>query len=451
MELQEQLDTLAKELEVPGAVAGVIMGDEQFVAATGVTSLEQPLPVTAQTLFQFGSTGKTYTATAMLVLVERGLVALDATVRTYVPDLALKDAQVAEAVTIQHLFNHTAGWSGDAMTSGSDEGDDVLRRFVASMADLDQVTPLGSSVSYNNAALSLAGHVIERVTGKTYEGALQELVLEPAGLHDTWFFPYDIMTRAFVCGHKPGPDGELVVARPWGLARAGNPAGGMSATIGDQLRWAQLHLGHLGELVISRELRELMQQPTIECPGNALGDAIGISWLLGRHGEVRTVSHGGTTNGQLAEFTMAPDRDFAFVCMTNASPTGAVLYERLQDWAFEHYLQVVRPPITTVTLPADRLEEYVGVYDTIAAAVTVTAQDGGLLMSVEYTPETIAALFERPEDAPESTPMEVGFIEGRPDQIAALGQAMGVFVRDRDGRITALSAGGRTAVRRSLG
>src|SRR5205823_2492861 len=77
------------------------------------TSVENPLPVEENTLFQFGSTGKTFTATAMMRLVEQGKVDLNEKVRTYVPELKLKDDDVAREVTVLQLFNHTAGWQGD--------------------------------------------------------------------------------------------------------------------------------------------------------------------------------------------------------------------------------------------------------------------------------------------------------------------------------------------------
>src|ERR1700751_1735519 len=98
--LATKLTELATELDVPGGSAGVYVDGEEHYAFHGVTSVENPLPVDERTLFQFGSTGKTYTATAMLRLVEEGKVDLDAPVRQYLPDFNLKDSSVAEKVTV---------------------------------------------------------------------------------------------------------------------------------------------------------------------------------------------------------------------------------------------------------------------------------------------------------------------------------------------------------------
>ena len=179
-QLREKVSEAGSRLEVPGVAVGVYHDGEEHYGFHGVTSIENPLPVDENTLFQFGSTGKTFTATATLRLVDQGLVDLNETVRTYVPEFGLKDEDTAAKVKVGQLFNHTAGWSGDLLDNTGD-GDDALALYVAKMADLEQVTPLGSTVSYNNASLSLAGRIIEKVTGQTYEQAIKELVFEPLG------------------------------------------------------------------------------------------------------------------------------------------------------------------------------------------------------------------------------------------------------------------------------
>src|SRR3954463_4369188 len=201
IELETKVQELASELGVPGASVGVLIDGEEHYAYAGVTSVDNPLPVDESTLFQFGSTGKTYTATAMMRLVEQGKVDLDAPVRTYLPEFTLRDEEVAQNVTVLQLFNHTAGWEGDMMDNTGD-GDDALEKYVARMERLQQVSPLGATVSYNNASLSLAGRVIEKATGTTYEQAIRDLLLDPLRLDHTFFFPTEIMTRRFAVGHR---------------------------------------------------------------------------------------------------------------------------------------------------------------------------------------------------------------------------------------------------------
>jgi CubicO group peptidase (beta-lactamase class C family) len=273
--LQQKVAELAEELGVTGISVGVLADGEEHYAFHGVTSVENPLTVDEKTLFQFGSTGKTFTATAIMRLVDQGKVDLDAPVRTYVPELKLKDEDVAARVTVLQLLNHTAGWEGDMMDNTGD-GDDALEKYVARMERLEQVAPLGDGVSYNNASLSLAGRVIEKVTGQTFEQAVRELLLDPLGLDQTFFFPNEIMTRRFAVGHNVHEDGSVTVARPWALPRGGAPAGGLSATARDQIAWAKFHLGDGtapdGTRLLSRKLLDKMKEPTVDMRGSALGD-----------------------------------------------------------------------------------------------------------------------------------------------------------------------------------
>lgn len=452
--LQAKVNELATELAVPGVAVGVIHEGEEHYGYAGVTSVENPLPVDESTLFQFGSTGKTYTATALMRLVEQGKVALDAPVRTYVPELQLKDDDVATRVTVLQLLNHTAGWEGDLMEDVGN-GDDALAKYVARMAEIEQVSPLGATVSYNNASLSLAGRVIEKVTGSTYEKAIGELVLGPLGMSSTFFFPNDVMTRRFAVGHNRHDDGTITVARPWAMPRGNAPAGGMSATARDQITWARFHLGDGtatdGTRLLSKENLARMQQPTADMKGSAIGDAVGISWLLGEVAGVATVSHGGTTNGQHSDFTLVPERRFGVISMSNCGPNGPQLNHKVVRWALKRFLGLIDTEPEPIRLPDEQLAPYTGRFETIAAIVDVTAHDGRLSAQVTIKPKMAAALRESGEEVPEQPPILLAILAGQPDRYVVVeGDAKGMkgyFSRAEDGSVDGVHLGGRLATR----
>jgi CubicO group peptidase (beta-lactamase class C family) len=453
-QLQQWVSENAERLEVPGVSVGVLIdGGEQY-AFHGVTSVENPLPVDENTLFQFGSTGKTYTATAVMRLVEQGVLDLDERVRTYVPELRLKDESVAEQVTLLHLLNHTAGWSGDLLEDVG-FGDDALARYVEKMAEIEQVTPLGKSVSYNNASLSLAGLVIAKVTGKTYEEAMKELIFEPLGLSQTFFFPNEIMTRRFAVGHHQKQDGEIKVARPWALGRGGWPAGGISSNARDQIAWARFHQGDGraddGTRILSEESLKLMKEPTVDAPGSAIGDQIAISWMLRDVQGVRLVGHGGNTIGQDSGFDMVPERGFALITMTNSSPNGSMFNEDLLRWALEAYLGIIERDPEPISLGDAELAPYVGAYETIAVWADIVAEGGRLVINVKVKPETLKQLQEAGEEVEEPPPIPIGFLPGEGDKyIVTDGPAKGMkgyFVRGASGDVEAIHVGGRLATR----
>jgi len=159
----------------------MIIGSEEHTATFGVTSIDNPLAVTDHTLFQIGSTTKTVTATALTRLAEEGELGLDDRVHDHVPELELADPTVAESVTIRHLLNHTAGWAGDLFVD-TGNGDDSTARYVEKMRELPQLTPPGTLSVYNNAGVVLAGRIIEKITGDTYEQTAARLVVEPLGM-----------------------------------------------------------------------------------------------------------------------------------------------------------------------------------------------------------------------------------------------------------------------------
>src|SRR5215213_3621562 len=112
-ELVEVARAQMEEFSVPGASLDMFFDGEEETASLGVTSIEHPLDVTPDTLFQIGSITKTFTATAIMRLVDRGDVELDAAVRTYLPEFRLMDEDVAARATIRQLLTHTGGWLGD--------------------------------------------------------------------------------------------------------------------------------------------------------------------------------------------------------------------------------------------------------------------------------------------------------------------------------------------------
>ena len=117
MELAEFVQSKAEELGVPGVAVGVFVDGREITAAHGVTSVDNPLPVDDKTLFHLASVTKTYTATAIMRLVDAGEIDLDAPVSRYVPEFTLD-----ERITVLNLLNHTSGLEWNLIdTSDSDE------------------------------------------------------------------------------------------------------------------------------------------------------------------------------------------------------------------------------------------------------------------------------------------------------------------------------------------
>jgi CubicO group peptidase (beta-lactamase class C family) len=342
--LSELVEATATKFDIPGVAVGVWADGQETYACHGVTSIDNPLPVDRDTLYVLGSVTKTVTATAVVCLVADGRVELDAPVRRYVPELRLVDERAAAEITVLHLLNHTSGldWG---FTADTGEGDDALAGYVAGMAGLKLIAPPGTRASYSQAGYNLAGRIVEKVTGLTFERAVGSLLFEPLGLSHSFFTRDDIMTRRFAVGHNRGEDGTLSIARLWRRWRGENPGGGLVSSAADQLRWARFHLGDgradSGERVLPADVLHRMKQPTVALRASSLGDAIGLGWFLRDVDGVRTVGHGGSANGQFGELLIVPGRDFAVVSLSNAGPDGIPCNQAVVRWALQTYLGVV--------------------------------------------------------------------------------------------------------------
>jgi CubicO group peptidase (beta-lactamase class C family) len=446
--LTEFIEATAAEFGIPGLAVGIWADGREVFATAGVTSLDNPLPVTPETLFTLGSVSKPVTATALMRLVADGRVELDAPVRRYVPELVLPDEEAAAEITVMNLLNHTAGLDWRIIVD-TGEGDDALTRFVAKLAELDLVAKPNTRASYSQAGYNLIGRIIEKVTGLTFEQAVAELVFEPLGMAQSTYSLNAAMVQRFAVGHNADDEGNLVGARQWKDNRANNPGGGIASSVADQLRLARFHLGDGrapdGTPLLSTELLDRMKEPTVELRGTSLGDALGICWFLRDVGGVRTVGHGGSANGQFAELLLVPERNLAIAVASNANPGGIPANQAIVRWALETYLGVVEADPEPLPYDAARAAEIVGRYENDAMTVDIAADGSALTIECLIKPEIRAASDrELPQDL---EPAGFGLLPGDSDDYivtdGALAGQRGFFTRDGSGAIVAVDLAGR--------
>ena len=402
-----------------------------------MTSIEHPLPVTADTLFQTGSISKTFTGTLMMMLVERGKVDLDAPVRKYIKDFKVKDEAVSNKVTVRQLLTHMGGWVGDYFNDFGD-GDDALDKMVKDIARMPQVQPLGTIWSYNNTGFNVASRIIEIVTRKPYEQAMQEMLFDPLGLELTFFYPSDILfTHRFVVGHyieKKKPK----VARPWAIGRAGNGVGGVVSTVRDLLKYARFHMSDGKKHVISGKNLKAMRVPQVDAGGRGL---MGITWFIRNVGNITAYSHGGATHGQQAYFFFIPDEDFACAILTNSDDGGIInagVFSKVLDLYF-NTKATLPTPIDVSTL---ELKEYAGRYKIGTECFDLKVK--GRYLVYHHIP---LGGFPTPDTPPGPALPPMRFAIYERDNVIGLDEpykdALGDFFRDERGQLQFFRIGGR--------
>jgi CubicO group peptidase (beta-lactamase class C family) len=442
----------AVQFGIPGVAVGVRADGQEAYACHGVTSVDNPLPVDADTLFVLGSVTKTCTATAMMRLVADGRVELDAPVRRYVPELVLADERTAAQVTVLNLLNHTSGLGWGTVTD-TGAGNDALAVNVANLAGVEQVAPPGTRASYSQGGYDLAGRIIEKVTGLTYERAVAALLLEPLGMSHSFYSPADAMTRRFAVGHNPGEDGALAVARLWKRWRGDNPGAGLASSAADQLRWARFHLGDgrtpSGARILPAAVLRQMREPTVALRGSTLGDAIGIGWFLRDVDGVRTAGHGGSANGQFAELLTVPERDFAVVSLANSGPDGIAFNQAVVRWALATYLGVIDRDPEPIGYDEARARQITGRYDIDVMTLVIADGPAGLTLAVGIKPEIRAA--SDSEMPPDYAPAAIGLLPGDTDEYIVTAGGMkgqrGFFTRDETGTVAGVDLAGRLFTR----
>jgi CubicO group peptidase (beta-lactamase class C family) len=433
---------------VPGAAVGVWYRGHQHLRGFGVADLRRRAPVEPDTVFRVGSTTKTFTGTAVMRLAQAGRLDLDAEVRRCLP--GFRPPAGAEAVTVRQLLNHTAGWLGDDFHD-TGRGWDALPRYLAGLRGLPQLTPPGTVFAYNNAAFAVAGKLIERACGSTYETAVRDLLLRPLGLRHSFFFSDEIIGQHVAAPHAPVQGKPVLLPGLWRVPRSINAAGGLMSSAADQVRWARFHLGDGraadGTPVLpAAALTAMRSDPG---PGGTLVTELtgmGVSWMIRPTAQgSQVLQHGGHWPGQVSGLLLVPEHDFALTLLTNAE-SGSLLVNDLfaHDWALRLFTGLANLPAAERRLGPAELAPYLGRYTlqqvdaagrlASQPAVMVTARDGGLHLAAEAGPALLLTFYDSPS-GPDF--VLVKDAAGRPAGLR------GDFLRDRGGRVRWLRLSGR--------
>lgn len=460
-EVARTLAASMTEHRIPGAAVGVWCEGREEHAALGVASMNTLRPVGPDTLFQIGSLTKTYTATAVWRLVERGEMSLDAPVRTYLPALTLADERTAAELTVAHLLTHCGGWYGDDGTY-TGEDDEAIARFVATrLPELPQVFPLGKWFSYNNSGFVLLGRIIEVITGSHYDTAMGELVFDPLQARDTLLDRPAVLRRRYSDGHYAGPINgvdNVAVQTPLWLPRSLSPAGAIWSTTRDVLRYARMHMGEPTAdfpPLLSPQALQRMQQPALGIPGLPL--SMGHGWFLQDVDGLRVIMHNGDTGGQHTTFIAVPDKRFALVLMVNNVFGGAWAELATLDAALSAYpgmaslagkIGIPRAVIApeekpTIAMAPHEMAEYAGRFADPGTSIEVVLGADGLTIATRprqqphtYQPAVV------PPAADSPTPVAFHTAD-----VGVLGRVRVPFVRDDAGDVGWVSSGFRLVPR----
>jgi CubicO group peptidase (beta-lactamase class C family) len=344
--LDRMLEPYVKEFGLPALAAAVFKeGVVISSGAVGTRRAGREIPVKIEDRFHLGSDSKAFTSLLAGQLVEAGRLRWDSMLAEVFPELKDKmDAEFAE-ITLEQLLSHSSGLA-DAPAlvdlinrSYLQEGnmDEVRYWMVKEIAPKQLDHARGSKFDYSNLGYIIAGAILERLGGKTWEELVTERIIEPLGLKSAGFGPQASL------GKMDAPLGHLIVdGNPKAMLAGPNgdnplilgPAGTMHMSVLDFAKWVAWHAGEgkRSPALVSTEILKKLHTPVISTgvrkdapPGTPQTGQYALGW-----GEVTedwapepVITHTGSNTMNLALAMFWPEKDFGFVIMTNIAGTAA--------------------------------------------------------------------------------------------------------------------------------
>lgn len=284
---------------VPGlAYAVVESGEVSEIGVAGVKRLGNRAPIKADTPFLIGSISKSFTAVAVLQLVEAGQLSLEDPIAHHLPAF---EGQPSAAITIRQLLSHTSGFSTyQGNTTPAD-------------ASTVPAWQAGELWEYSNANYQILGRLIEAVSGVDFAAYVTRNILEPAGMLHSSVSDGELHT-AMATGHRPW-FGSRRAIRDTQTDRSSGPQGGVIASASDLARYMLLMMNGQDDIISAASKAEMMQ------PASDASPFYGLGWFLDE--EDGTVFHSGASPGFESLLTMMPAEGRGVVVLVNAgSGTG---------------------------------------------------------------------------------------------------------------------------------
>lgn len=323
-----------------GAVSVAVVRDDDLWLARGygLADIESEREVVPdETLFRIGSVSKTFTWTAVMMLVERGQLDLDADVNDYLDEFGVREA-FGEPVTLRHIMHHRAGFEDTLRLFAVADDESRPLSELLSEHQPDRVYRPGARSSYSNWASALAAQVVENAAGVTYGEFLQSEILDPLAMHDTTWLAPGHMSEAqrarLATGYRPehgalGLQGFMQIGPYW-------PAGGMASTATDMARWMRFHLngGALDDMrLMDADTHAQMWTRAFDDRPDGADVAHGFQDRPYR--DLRTVAHAGGTAAYLTNMVLVPELSLGIFLSQNSTHT-ALPIRQVPDLIIDH-------------------------------------------------------------------------------------------------------------------
>lgn len=332
-EVDDYISAKMEELDIPGAALVIVQGDQiVHLKGFGVADGSGRL-VTPQTPFFTGSTGKSFTALAVMQLVEAGKIKLDAPVQTYLPWFRVADVHASEIITVRQLLNMDSGLPqaiGRTQLANTDLSDSAIENNVRALADIELIASPGERYEYSNSNYVTLGMIIQAVTGQSYETYIEEHIFQPLDMQNSFASQTEAEQNGLAEGYQKW-FGIPVASPNLPFVRSSLPAGYLNMSAEDLGHYliAQLNNGsYQGVSVLSPAGIAALHHPDIQMPGST--DYYAMGWEVQHFQDVEVIRHNGEVPGYTADMFLVPQKNLAIAMVMNTySPMLGIRVSRL--------------------------------------------------------------------------------------------------------------------------
>jgi CubicO group peptidase (beta-lactamase class C family) len=393
------VESMAAE-DVPGAAVCLIRERDAWIEGFGVTDRGSRRRVSTDTIFSIQSTSKNFTATAIMLAVQRGVLDLDQPIAAYLPDFTVQsrfEPKPQQQMTLRHLLSHRAGFTHEAPVGNNYEPEfPDFDAHVRSIAQTWLRHPVGERYRYSNLGFDLAGYILQVRSGMPFAQWLKTMLFEPLGMtHSTAATDVYVRRQDRAAGHEKG---YATVPLKTPLI----PSGGVYTSARDMAAYCRFHLNRGkadGRVILQEELWNEMH-------GFSFGGDYGLGVIRTelRYGDasVRLLSHRGGGFGFGCVFDYCPEAGLAWVALFNRPVSAAYRFgEGLVAAALTQRYGVRKPRLPSEDLaPIEptqaQLRQFVGSY--VGRNITADIKLNGRSLGMQVGPTFKAMQFISPSE-----------------------------------------------------
>ncbi len=321
--LDRFVDGSLQAARIPGLALGVVRGGEvAYLQGYGVAGPDGR-PMTAQTPLILGSTSKSFTALAVMQLVEAGALALDAPVTTYLPWFRTADPDASAKITVRHLLYQTSGlgtYDGRAGLADNDQGPDALEKGVREIRRAALSQPPGQKFEYSNVNYNALGLIVQAVAGMSYEDYVRTRIFQPLQMRHSAAALSDTAAIGLSTGYRSWLGWPIAFEAPF--PRRATPAGLLSSSAEDMTRYLIAHLS--GGTYGDGEVLSAQGIAALHAPGAEIapGVSYGMGWAVRTEPGATTIWHDGDEPNFHSHLRLLPDESLGIVILMNVGAAG---------------------------------------------------------------------------------------------------------------------------------